>query len=99
MINKEKIMHIARIARVDLSDAETDAFAAQLSSVLEYVSILDTADVAGVEPTCYTVPAHDPLRDDTEIPSLAVDTLLQNGPVVKKGHFAVPKVIGSKAGV
>ncbi|MDR2578204.1 MAG: Asp-tRNA(Asn)/Glu-tRNA(Gln) amidotransferase subunit GatC [Chitinispirillales bacterium] len=93
MIDKQKTLHTARIARLELSDSEVDAYTAQLGSILSYVALLDTAGTAGVEPTCYTAPSHDPLRDDAEQPSLEPGVTLRNGPVVKKGHFAVPKII------
>jgi Asp-tRNA(Asn)/Glu-tRNA(Gln) amidotransferase C subunit len=46
-----------------------------------------------VEPASFVSPRRDPLRDDAIQPSLPREKLLQNGPLVKKGHFAVPKVI------
>jgi aspartyl-tRNA(Asn)/glutamyl-tRNA(Gln) amidotransferase subunit C len=98
MIDRTQVLHVAALARLDLSEDEIASFTTQLGSILQYVNELDTADIAGVEPTCFIVPCHDPLRDDAEAPSLPPDKLLQNGSSVKKGHFAVPKVIGSAGG-
>ncbi|MDR0331235.1 MAG: Asp-tRNA(Asn)/Glu-tRNA(Gln) amidotransferase subunit GatC [Chitinispirillales bacterium] len=94
MIDKSQVLHVAALARLDLPDAEIPALTAQMASILEYVDQLDAADIEGVEPTCYVIPPHDPTRGDDEVPSLAPEALLANGPSVKKGHFAVPKVIG-----
>ncbi len=94
MINREHVLHIARLARLKLSEEEIQNFTSQLGSILEYIEQLNTADIDGVEPTCFVAPSHDPLRDDVERPSLDPESTLQNGPSVKKGHFAVPKVIG-----
>ncbi|MFP4162913.1 MAG: Asp-tRNA(Asn)/Glu-tRNA(Gln) amidotransferase subunit GatC [Chitinispirillaceae bacterium] len=94
MINREHVLHIARLARLNLSEEEIENFTHQLGSILEYVEQLNTADICGVEPTCFVAPSHDPLRDDKEMPSLDHQELLKNGPCVKKDHFAVPKVIG-----
>ncbi|MFP4014119.1 MAG: Asp-tRNA(Asn)/Glu-tRNA(Gln) amidotransferase subunit GatC [Chitinispirillaceae bacterium] len=94
MINREHVLHIARLARLKLSEEEIGNFTNQLGSILEYVEQLNSADIAGVEPTCFVAPSHDPLRDDKEIPSLDREEVLKNAPNVKKGHFAVPKVIG-----
>jgi len=94
MIDREQVLHVAGLARLDLSEAEIAGFSAQLGAILEYVDLLDTAPIDGVDPTCFVAPSHDPLRDDAERPSLAQGKLLENGPIVKKGHFAVPKVIG-----
>lgn len=94
MINREHVLHVARLARLRLSEEEIESFTSQLGSILEYVEQLNTADITGVEPTCFVAPSHDPLRDDREAPSLDRQEILKNGPSVKKGHFAVPKVIG-----
>ena len=98
MIDREQVLHVARLARLDLSDAEIAGFTAQLGAILGYVDLLDTAPIGGVDPTCFVAPSHDPLRDDAERLSLPPGKILQNGPVVKKGHFAVPKVIGQAVG-
>jgi len=94
MITKEEVLKVAKLARLEFSEAEIAGFTAQLDTILDYVNQLSSADISGVEPTCFVAPSHDPLRDDAEAPSLPVDKLLANGPSVKKGHFAVPKVIG-----
>lgn len=94
MINREEVLKVAKLARLEFSESEIAGFTAQLGSILDYVAQLETADISGVEPTCFVAPSHDPLRDDVESPSLPVERLLANGPCVKKGHFAVPKVIG-----
>jgi aspartyl-tRNA(Asn)/glutamyl-tRNA(Gln) amidotransferase subunit C len=93
MIDKEHVAYIANLARLSLSDREAESFAGQLGSILDYIEQLNKADTANVEPTAFIAPAHDPLRDDAETPSLPPETLLINGPKVKNGYFAVPKVI------
>jgi aspartyl-tRNA(Asn)/glutamyl-tRNA(Gln) amidotransferase subunit C len=93
MIDKKLVQHIADLARLSLSDEETEEFAHQLASILGYVEQLNKVDTSNVEPTALVAPAHDPLRQDEPTPSLPPDKLLQNGPKVKNGYFAVPKVI------
>jgi aspartyl-tRNA(Asn)/glutamyl-tRNA(Gln) amidotransferase subunit C len=95
MITKEEVLKVAKLARLEFSEAEISGFAAELAAILGYVDQLGEADISGAEPTCFVAPSHDPLRDDVEAPSLPVEKMLANGPSVKKGHFAVPKVIGS----
>ncbi|MDR2693826.1 MAG: Asp-tRNA(Asn)/Glu-tRNA(Gln) amidotransferase subunit GatC [Chitinispirillales bacterium] len=94
MITKEEVLKVAGLARLEFSESEVSGFTAELATILDYVNQLDEADISGVEPTCFVAPSHDPLRDDAEAPSLPVERMLANGPSVKKGHFAVPKVIG-----
>ena len=93
MIDKQVVEHIADLARLELTEDEKTSFTSELCSILEYVEQLNKADTEGVEPTAFMVPDHDPLRDDVEKESLSAQKALQNGPSVKKGFFAVPKVI------
>jgi aspartyl-tRNA(Asn)/glutamyl-tRNA(Gln) amidotransferase subunit C len=93
MIDREQVLKIAKLARLKLSEAEIESFTKQIGSVLDFVKKLDTVDAGTAEPTCFVGPSHDPLRNDTEKPSLSQEEALRNGPKVKKGFFAVPKVI------
>jgi len=94
MIDREKVQHIATLARLRLSEKEINDFTGQLGSIFEFVEQLNSVDTSSIEPTCFMEPEHDPLRDDIENPSLPVEETLKNGPSVKKGFFAIPKVIG-----
>lgn len=96
MINRDTVLHIARLARLKLDDEEIENLTGQLSSILDYIEQLNSIDTSGVEPTSFMAPVHDPLRDDTVVPSLPHEELLQNAPCPKKGFFAVPKVIGAE---
>jgi aspartyl-tRNA(Asn)/glutamyl-tRNA(Gln) amidotransferase subunit C len=93
MIDKNHVKYIADLSRLSLSDAETEAFTGQLKSILDYMEQLNKVDITNVEPTAFIAPAHDPMRDDVETPSLSPEKILQNGPKVKNGYFAVPKII------
>ena len=94
MIDRAVVEKIAGLARLELTDAEKDAHAHDLAAILGYVEQLKAVDTEGVEPTAYLIPEHDPLRDDVVKPSLDKEDALSNGPKVKNGFFAVPKVIG-----
>jgi aspartyl-tRNA(Asn)/glutamyl-tRNA(Gln) amidotransferase subunit C len=94
MIDTATVRYIANLARLNLSDEEVESFTTQLGAILDHVEQLEQVDTTGVEPTCFCSPAHDPLRDDLERPSLPREEVLRNAPSVKKDHFAIPKVIG-----
>ncbi|HEX3019593.1 MAG TPA: Asp-tRNA(Asn)/Glu-tRNA(Gln) amidotransferase subunit GatC [Chitinispirillaceae bacterium] len=94
MLNSDLVQNIANLARLKLSDEEKENFADQLGSILEYIQKLKEVDTVQVEPTNFMAPLHDPLRDDSEPASMTHEQILQNGPSVKKDHFAIPKVIG-----
>jgi len=93
MIDKTHVKHIADLSRLSLTDAETESYADQLASILDYVEQLNKVDTSGVEATSFMAPACDPMRDDVQSASLPSDKLLENGPKVKNGYFAVPKVM------
>ena len=93
MLDKEQVKHVARLARLAVSEEEIETFTGQLGAVLHYADHLNAVDTTNVEPTAFVSPEHDPLRSDTEKPSLPREELLRNGPSVKNGYFAVPKVI------
>ena len=94
-IRREEVLHVATLARLELTDAEVEALGRQLSSILEYVALLETVDTTGVEPTTHVVPMALPLRADEPRPSLAPDEALANAPARSGTSFAVPKVIES----
>ena len=94
MIDHEHVLHIARLARLKLSEEEVERFSRQLGSILEYVEQLEKAPTDGVDPTSIMVMERESARDDVPVSSLPREELLRNGPSVKDDHFAVPRVIG-----
>ncbi len=93
MIDKEMIEYIANLARLSLTEEEKNRFSKDIDEILEYVKQLDQADTEGIEPTSLMAKKETPLREDVKKESLPLDKALQNGPVVKKNFFAIPKVI------
>lgn len=96
MIEEKTVEHIADLARLEVTEGEKASFTQELDSILKYIEQLNSADTEGVEPTVFMVPEHDPLREDMEKESFPADKTLKNGPSVKKGFFAVPKVIAQQ---
>jgi len=94
MIDREHVLHIAKLARLRLSDDEVEHFTGQLDSIISYVEKLESAPTEGIAPVDTVALLHDALRDDNLVPSLDQESILRNGPQVKLDHFAVPKVIG-----
>ncbi|MGM0443173.1 MAG: Asp-tRNA(Asn)/Glu-tRNA(Gln) amidotransferase subunit GatC [Fibrobacterota bacterium] len=94
MIEKEVLEKVAALARLDISGEDEQTLRRQFSDILAYVEHLQGVDTDGVEPTAYMEREHDALRDDVVRPSFQPDTALKNAPAPKKGHFAVPKIIG-----
>ncbi len=89
MIDREQVRHVARLARLRLSDEEVDRMAAELAGVLAHIATIDELDLDGVQPTSH-VAVQSALREDVPIPSLARELVLSQAPSVAADGFAVP---------
>ena len=92
-ITKEAVEKVAKLARLEISEAEKAAFVKQLSQILTHVEKLREYDTAGVEPTAAVLGQVNVFRDDVVRPSLPVDQALANAPARDGDGFAVPKII------
>ena len=93
-ITREEVAHVARLARLDLSDAEVDTFTDQLAKVLDHAADVEALDVADVPPTAHPYPLVNVLRADEPTPTLERDEVLAGAPVAEDGQFRVPPVLG-----
>lgn len=87
------VEHIARLARLDLSDEEERLFGSQLSDILRYVEKLDELDTSAVEPTSHVLELTNVMRDDRPRPSLPPDEALSNAPDRVENFYRVPRII------
>ena len=92
-ITKEEVEHVAKLARLEISEAEKETFGRQLSAILTYVEKLNTLDTTGVEPTATVLEQTNVFRDDTLRPSLPMEAALANAPEQEAGFFCVPRII------
>lgn len=92
-ISKQEVEHVARLARLELSEKEKDQLTDQLSNILTYVEKLNELDTRGVEPTAHVLDISNVMRDDVPGVSLPQDMALANAPEKAAGHFKVPKII------
>ncbi len=90
MIDREQVLHVARLARLELSDAEVERMSAELSNVLEHIEKIGELDLAGVPPTTHVVEVSNALRPDAVEPSLPREVALASAPAVADGGFLVP---------
>jgi aspartyl-tRNA(Asn)/glutamyl-tRNA(Gln) amidotransferase subunit C len=93
-ITREDVAHVARLARLRLSDVELDTFTDQLAKVLDHARDVESLDVADVPPTAHPYPLQNVLRPDEIRPSLDRQAVLDGAPVVEDGQFRVPPVLG-----
>ena len=92
-VDEAKVRHIAKLARIAVSDAEVHALAPELSNILGWVEQLGEVDVEGVAPMTAVIPNTLRLRADVVTEGDRRDEVLANAPVAEHGFFAVPKVI------
>jgi aspartyl-tRNA(Asn)/glutamyl-tRNA(Gln) amidotransferase subunit C len=96
LITLDQTRHVAKLARLALSDAHLEKLATQLESILEYVNQIGRVDVSGVEPMAHALPLHNVLRADQIEPSLPLEKVLMNAPETDGPFFKVPKVLGAE---
>ena len=94
MIDRDELLHVARLARRALHQDELDSTAAELSSILEHVAAIEELDLDGVEPTAHIGDVSDSLRADQVAPSLPRDVALAPAPAVRDDGFLVPSPQG-----
>ncbi len=92
-ITLDEVLHVARLAKLQLSDEEAGQMQAQLDSILEYLAELDALDVSGVEPTFHSISMDAPLRRDVPVPCSDRSEILAEAPETEAGGFAVPLVL------
>lgn len=90
MIEREQVLHVARLSRLKLSEDEVSRLESELSSILDHVDRLAEIDIEGVEPTSHVVPLENVLRDDVPRPSLDREVALSQAPDPVDGAFRVP---------
>jgi len=93
-ISRADAVHVARLARLDLTDEELDRFTGQLAAVLEHASDVASLDTSGVPPTAHPLHLVNVLRDDVARPSLDRDEVLAMAPAAEGDRFRVPKILG-----
>ncbi len=90
MIDREQVLHVARLARLRLDEAEVETMAGELSGILEHVDRITGLDLDGVEPTSHVIPLENVQRADVPWPSLPPEVALANAPEPFEGAFRVP---------
>ena len=92
-ITRAEVEHVARLARLELSDDEKERMTTQLDAILGYMETLNTLDTADVEPTTTVIPMVSVMRDDAVRPSLDREDALANAPEREGAYFRVPRII------
>jgi aspartyl-tRNA(Asn)/glutamyl-tRNA(Gln) amidotransferase subunit C len=91
MLSRDQVLHVARLARLELSEAEIERFSGELSKVLDYVdTIEELGGLDDVPPTSHVIDVENALRADEPRPSMPVEKALESAPDAAQGGFRVP---------
>jgi aspartyl-tRNA(Asn)/glutamyl-tRNA(Gln) amidotransferase subunit C len=90
MIDREQVLHVARLSRLELSDDEVGRMASELSSVLGHIEKIGELELRGVPPTSHVVEVENALRPDVATPCLPREVALAQAPAVQDDGFLVP---------
>jgi aspartyl-tRNA(Asn)/glutamyl-tRNA(Gln) amidotransferase subunit C len=91
MLSRDQVLHVARLARLELTDDEVDRFGGELSKVLDHIEqINELGDLEHVPPTSHVVDVENALREDEPRPSMPVEKALRSAPDAANGGFRVP---------
>ena len=93
-ISRDDVAHLARLARLSLTDGELDSFAGQLDAILAHVGAIQAVDVTDVEATDNPLKQLNVTRPDAVEPCLSQDEALAAAPKAVDGRFAVPRILG-----
>ena len=91
-ISREEVIHVSRLARLNLSEEEVEKFTGQLGAILAHVSKLNEADTEGVPPTSHVLDLVNVFRED-EVTESPIENMERMAPDFRRGHFRVPKAI------
>ncbi|TLY30171.1 MAG: Asp-tRNA(Asn)/Glu-tRNA(Gln) amidotransferase subunit GatC [Nitrospirae bacterium] len=92
-ISKSEVEKVAKLARLEITEAEKEVFSKHLSSILTYIDKLKTLNTEGIEPTATVLEQTNVFREDNARPSLPGEKALANAPESEDGFFVVPKIL------
>ncbi|MER7004003.1 Asp-tRNA(Asn)/Glu-tRNA(Gln) amidotransferase subunit GatC [Dactylosporangium sp. NPDC000555] len=96
-ISREEVAHLARLARLAVTDEELGTFAGQLDVILQAVAQVGEIAAADVPPTSHSVPLTNVYRDDVVVPGLVREDALAGAPDAEENRFRVPRILDEEA--
>jgi aspartyl-tRNA(Asn)/glutamyl-tRNA(Gln) amidotransferase subunit C len=90
VIDRDQVLHVARLARLKLDDEEIERMSSELSGILEHIEHINELDLENVEPTSHVIALENVLRPDEPRPSWSRDEVLERAPDPASGSFRVP---------
>lgn len=93
-ISTEQVKHVANLARLAITDEETEKFTKQLDAIITFAEQLNELDTENVPPTYHVLDMKNVLREDVSKPGLPQEEVLKNAPEQQDGQFKVPAILG-----
>jgi aspartyl-tRNA(Asn)/glutamyl-tRNA(Gln) amidotransferase subunit C len=95
-ITRADVTHVARLARLALTDDELESLTRDLAAILDHAARVSALDTAGVPPTAHPLPLVNVVRADEPRPGIDRDEVLSQAPSVEDGRFRVPRILGEE---
>ena len=95
-ISREDVAHLAKLARIDMSEAELDHLAQEMDVILGAVARVQEVAASDVPPTSHPIPVHNVVREDVVHPSLTPQEALSGAPAQAEERFNVPQILGEE---
>ena len=92
MIGKEDVKHVAKLARLELTEEEIDKYSRQLDEIIKYVEQMNEVDTTGIEPMPHPIPVYNVMREDVVKYEHTKEEMMANAPFEENGFFRVPKI-------
>ncbi len=92
MISTEDVKHVAKLARLELTEEEINKFSKQLGEILKYVEQMNEIDTTGIEPMPHAIPVYNVMREDEVKYEETKEEMMANAPYEEDGFFRVPKI-------
>ncbi len=92
MISTDDVKHVAKLARLELTDDEINKYSKQLGDILKYVEQMNEVDTTGIEPMPHAIPVYNVMREDVVKYEQTKEELMANAPYEEDGFFRVPKI-------
>jgi aspartyl-tRNA(Asn)/glutamyl-tRNA(Gln) amidotransferase subunit C len=97
-IDEAQVRKVAKLSRLELTEAEVAEFTGQLSAILDYVEKMNELDTTGIEPLAHCLPISNVLREDSIKESIGTEKALANAPQRDDEFFKVPKILDDSSG-
>ena len=95
-ISREEVAHLARLSRIEMTDAELDHLASEMGLILESVSKVQGVADQDIPPTSHAIAMQNVMRADVVVPSLTTEETLSGAPAREEDRFKVPQILGEE---